>query len=136
MPFARTTRRFAAWLAMLAMVFGALAPTVAHALVVDNSKGGPDWVQVCSASGMVWVHTDAIEGAATDGPGENGGETLLADAPRHCPLFNLHGTAGLPPAPLQPLVLALRAGQPPAPDQPALAAAYWPAAQSRAPPQA
>lgn len=130
MPFTRATRRLAAWLTMLAMVLGALAPTVAHAIVA--AKGGPDWVQVCSASGMVWVQIDD-DGA--HGAGE-GGEKSLADAPRHCPLFNLHGTAGLPPAPLQPMALAPRAGQPPAPYQPVLTAAFWPASQSRAPPLA
>ena len=55
----RTTRRFATWLAMLAMVMGALAPTVAQAVVA--SQGGAGWVQVCSASGMVWVQADAVE---------------------------------------------------------------------------
>ncbi|MDR7094961.1 DUF2946 family protein [Hydrogenophaga laconesensis] len=130
MPFTRATRRLAAWLTMLAMVFGAFAPAVAHAIVA--SKGGPDWVQVCSASGMVWVQID--DGGAVHGAGESG-EKSLADAPRHCPLFNLHGTAGLPPAPLQALALAPRAGQPPAPEPPVPAAAFWPASQSRAPPQ-
>ncbi len=123
MPFTRATRRLAAWLTMFAMALGALAPTVAHALVA--AKGGPDWVQVCSASGMVWVQID-----------DEGGEKSLADAPRHCPLFNLHGAAGLPPAPPQSMALAPRAGQPPAPFQSVLTAAYWPASQSRAPPQA
>lgn len=131
MPFTRATRRLAAWLTMLAMVLGALAPTMAHALVA--AKGGPDWVEVCSASGMVWVQIDG-EGAAH--AADESGEKSLADAPRHCPLFNLHGTAGLPPAPLHPMALAPRAGQPPAPFQPVLTAAYWPASHSRAPPQA
>lgn len=133
MPFTRANRRLAAWLTMLAMVLGALAPTFAHALVA--AKGGPDWVQVCSASGMVWVQVDAIDGDSAHGLGK-GGEKSLADAPRHCPLFNLHGAAGLPPPPLQPMALAPRAGQPPAPFQTVLTAAYWPASQSRAPPQA
>ncbi len=133
MPFTRATRRLAAWLTMLVMVLGALAPTVAHALVA--AKGGPDWVQVCSASGMVWVQTDAIDGENAHGLGE-GGEKSLADAPRHCPLFNLHGAVGLPPPPLQPMALAPRAGQPPAPYQSVLTAAFWPASQSRAPPLA
>lgn len=134
MSLTRATRRFAAWVTMLAMVLGALAPTVAHALVA--AKGGTDWVEVCSASGMVWVQADAIDGKGSNGLGDGGGEKSLADAPRHCPLFNLHGTAGLPPPPLQPMALAPRAGQPLAPFQPVLTAAFWPASQSRAPPQA
>lgn len=130
MPFTRATRRLAAWLTMFVMVFGAFAPTVAHALVA--AKGGPDWVQVCSASGMVWVQIDEDGAHGLN----DSGDKSLADAPRHCPLFNLHGTAGLPPAPQPSLALAPRAGQPPAPEPPVLAAAFWPASQSRAPPQA
>ena len=58
MRLTRTTHRFAAWLAMLAMLLGALAPTVAQAVVA--AQGGPGWVQVCSASGMVWVTPGAL----------------------------------------------------------------------------
>lgn len=134
MPFTRATHRFAAWLAMLAMVLGALAPAVAQAVVA--AKGGPDWMQVCSASGMVWVQTDALE---HDREAAAAGDTgkAVADAARHCPLFNLHGAAGLPPAPwAQAHVLASRAEPPQAPIRSATPATPWPTALSRAPPQA
>ncbi|MGQ3002892.1 MAG: DUF2946 domain-containing protein [Hydrogenophaga sp.] len=132
MRFPRTTHRFAAWLAMLAMLLGALAPTVAQAVVA--AQGGPGWVQVCSASGMVWVQADAIDGdnAAMADVGKS-----MADASRHCPWCNLHGAVGLPPASSMPtLVLAPRAEPPPEPFRSALPAPPWPAAQSRAPPTA
>ena len=132
MPFTRATHRFAAWLAMLAMVLGALAPTVAQAVVA--AKGGPGWMQVCSASGMVWVQADALEHGADAAPGETG--KAKADAARHCPLFNLHGAAGLPPAPLTPAVLAPPTLPPTPPVQTAAPAVHWPAAPSRAPPLA
>lgn len=128
MPFARTTHRFAAWLAMLAMLLGALAPTVAQAVVV--SQGGQGWVQVCSASGMVWVQADAVDGNAI---GEEAGKPM-ADASRHCPWCSLHGAAGLPPAQLQVPLPAPQAAAPQAPFRSATPAAPWPAAQLRAPP--
>jgi hypothetical protein len=131
MPFTRATHRFAAWLAMLAMAVGALAPTVAQAVVA--AQGGPGWMQVCSASGMVWVQADALDGdaAAVTEAGK-----ALADAPRHCPWCPLQGAAGLPPSALQVGVFAPGAEQPPEPFRSALPAPPWPAAQSRAPPSA
>jgi hypothetical protein len=130
MPLTRATHRFAAWLAMLAMVLGALAPTVAQAVVV--AQGGQGWVQVCSASGMVWVQTDALEVA-----GEATGQKPMADASRHCPWCSLQGAAGLPPdVSPQPLAPAPRAERPLAPPVASAPSTHWPAAPSRAPPQA
>ncbi len=130
MPFTRATRRLAAWLAMLAMVLGALAPTVAQAVVA--AQGGPGWVQVCSASGMVWVQADAIDG---DNAVADVGKSM-ADASRHCPWCNLHGAVGLPPASVHTPLLAPGAEPLPEPFRSALPAPPWPAAQSRAPPTA
>ena len=130
MPFTRTTHRFAAWLAMLAMLLGALAPTVAQAVVA--SQGGSGWVQVCSASGMAWVQADALDGGKSIG---NVGESM-ADASRHCPWCNLHGAVGLPPAPVQQPALAPRVEPPAAPFHSAVPAPPWPTALSRAPPRA
>lgn len=131
MRLTRTTHRFAAWLAMLAMLLGALAPTVAQAVVA--AQGGPGWVQVCSASGMVWVQADAIDGDnnAVADVGKS-----MADASRHCPWCNLHGAVGLPPAAVHTPLLAPNAEPPPEPFRSALPALPWPAAQSRAPPTA
>lgn len=126
MPFSRATRRFAAWLAMFAMLLGALAPAVAQAVVA--SQGGPGWVQVCSASGMMWVEADALEDPAAGKP--------MADASRHCSWCSLQGAAGLPPAPSPAAALDLPAEPPKAHFRSASPAAPWPSAQSRAPPRA
>ncbi len=126
MPFSRATRRIAAWLAMLAVLLGALAPGVAQALVA--AQGGSGWMQVCSASGMVWVQSDAVDDPAAGKP--------LTDASRHCPWCSPQGAAGLPPEP-SPVV-----GRTPAFEAPrahvrsATPALPWPAAKSRAPPPA
>jgi len=127
MPISRFTRRFAAWLAMFAMLLGALAPAVAQAVVA--SKGGDGWVQVCSASGMVWVKSDGLEDPAAGKP--------MADASRHCPWCSLQGSAGLPPEPLMAVALQRDpAATPAARFHSAAPFAPWPAALSRAPPRA
>ena len=126
MPFTPTPRRFAAWLAMLAMLVGALAPAVAQAVVA--SQGGPGWVQVCSASGMVWVKTDGLEDPAAGKP--------MADAARQCPWCSLQGAAGLPPEPLSVAAALDRpALSPQAHFRSATPATPWPSALSRAPPR-
>jgi hypothetical protein len=87
MPYARAHRRLTAWLAMLAMVLGALAPTVAQAVVASSDRDG--WVQVCSVSGMMWVQIDAD-------PAE--GDSPMTAGSMDCPWCSVHGgAAGLPP---------------------------------------
>lgn len=126
MLMSRFTRRFAAWLAMLAMLMGAFAPAVAQAVVA--SQGGEGWVQVCSASGMVWVKADGLEDPAAGKP--------MADASRHCPWCSLQGAAGLPPLiSSTSFALSMPAGLPQARFQSAIPAPPWPAALSRAPPR-
>jgi len=92
MLFNRTRRQLTAWLAMLVMVFGALAPAVAQAVVASSDR--TDWVEVCSASGMLWVRADTGESAGA----EHDGPVPMSDASQHCPWCSLHGgAADLPP---------------------------------------
>jgi hypothetical protein len=106
MPTQRWLRRCTAWIALVAVCFGALAPTLSQAALKANGDGG-HWVQVCSASGVTWVRVDA--GNAGDTAGEH-----PADAALTCPWGVINGgAAGLPPvhalhlpvAPPQPLPL-------------------------------
>lgn len=131
MAFFRLHRRFAAWLAMLALVLGALAPTVTHAMVSSGDRDG--WLQICSVSGMVWVKADA--GRPGDQQPDSGAPQ--GNATPHCAWCTLHGGAvGLPAADLpspQPLRLT---ELPPAFFFEPTAAAVWAPAQSRAPPLA
>ena len=129
MPLSRVHRRFTAWLAMLAMVLGALAPTVAQAVVASSDRA--QWVEVCGVTGMVWVKADTGEpaGAEHDGPAP------MSDASQHCAWCSLHGgSAGLPPL--------ITTAEPP-PRQTDLPPAYyravtlsgtWAPPQARAPP--
>lgn len=52
--FALLRRRLAVWLVVLIALFGALAPTLSHALVW--SQGGTSaWTEVCTSTGTRWV---------------------------------------------------------------------------------
>ncbi|MBE0589330.1 MAG: DUF2946 domain-containing protein [Hydrogenophaga sp.] len=131
MHFVRAHRRLTSWLAVLVMVFGALAPAVAQAMVASSDRA--DWVEVCSASGMLWVRADTGEPAGA----EHDGQAPMSDASQHCPWCSLHGgAAGLPPV--------IAAAEPP-PRQTDLPPTFlravtlsgtWAVAHARAPPLA
>ena len=78
---------------MMALVLGALAPTLAHAWVSAADEG--QWIEVCSASGMVWLRADGSD-ASADAAGNT--DMPMADMAQHCPWCSLHGaSSGLPP---------------------------------------
>ncbi len=82
----RLHRRFAAWLAIWALLVAALWPALVQAAVAGSDKSG--WIEVCSASGMVWVKADGSS-EPQDHP--------ASDASSHCNWCSLHGGGGLPP---------------------------------------
>ena len=52
--FALLRRRLAVWLVVLIALFGALAPTLSHALAL--ARGGTSaWTEVCTSTGTRWV---------------------------------------------------------------------------------
>jgi len=126
MSFVRIHRRFTAWLAMLALVMSALAPTVSQAVVMSSERG--DWLEVCTTTGVMWVKADSA--AADDGAMPMAGHEQGCDI---CP----HTVTGAPP-----VLTAITA---PVMGQPSLrfdslassvhTAVPWAAAQSRAPPR-
>lgn len=82
-------RRCIALLAMLAVAFGALAPTLAQAVVAGGAA--PEGaVMVCTASGMLWVQADG------DVLSDEGSSTL-ADLKKPCTWCSMHAVAA-PPA--------------------------------------
>ncbi|MBX3610729.1 MAG: DUF2946 family protein [Hydrogenophaga sp.] len=84
----RWLRRSTAWIALLAVCFGALAPTLSQAALKAHGADAAGWVQVCGASGLTWVRTDA--GAS--------GEEHPADGALICPWGVISaGAAGMPP---------------------------------------
>ena len=125
----RLHRRLTAWVALFALVLGALAPTVTQAMVAAGDRG--DWLEVCSVSGMVWVKADTGEVSAQH-PDDG---APASDASQHCPWCTLHGgAAGLPVVALNLDLPPRLTGLPPAFYRAPLAATVWAPAQSRAPP--
>lgn len=82
----RLHRRFAAWLAIWALLVAALWPALVQAAVGGADKAG--WIEVCSASGMVWVKADG-----SSEPQDHSAQ----DASQHCAWCGLHSGGGLPP---------------------------------------
>ena len=124
-----TSVRFTAWLAALAVLWGALLPVLSHAVVAHQSTSS-GWVEVCTATGMAWVASADGAAAADSGDPLLGMNMAGCDwCATHTPLAGLH-VAVQPLAaptvfgPTVPLAF-LQAPRP---------LFVWAAAQSRAPP--
>lgn len=83
----RLKYRCTVWVALLTLVLVTVLPTAAQALVVV--QGNTDWLEVCSVSGMVWVHADTGE-VRNQQPD---GSTTTGEANPSCPWCTLHGGA-------------------------------------------
>lgn len=123
MTLHRIHRRFTAWLAMLALVMSALAPTVSQAVVMSSDRG--DWLEVCSTTGVMWVKADLA--AADDSTVPMAGHEQGCDICTHGAPPVLKGTNAL--AMVQP------SARPQALAASAHPAVLWAPAQSRAPPR-
>lgn len=125
MSFVRIHRRFTTWLAMLALVMSALAPTVSQAVVMSSDRA--DWLEVCTTTGVMWVKADL---AATDD-----GTMPMVGHDQGCDICT-HIVTGAPPV-LSGIATPVM-GQPSARPQTLVASAHpavlWAPAQSRAPP--
>jgi hypothetical protein len=107
LQFVLLRRTFMVWLAVLVAVFGALAPTLSHALVW--SQGGTSaWTEVCTSTGTRWVmmgssapnaapqiadasaSTTPVSTASPDGPEA----AFFLD---HCPFCLLSADRAAPP---------------------------------------
>ena len=121
-------RRCAAWLALLAVLWGALVPTLVQAVVSSSDRQG--WVEVCSASGVLWVRVD---GGAESPSGQSGS---MEDAAAHCPWCPMQGAAGLPPEKATATAVGAQGSVSTTAFSSARPASVWSPAQSRAPPAA
>ena len=115
---------------MLAVVLGALAPTVTQAMVAGGDRG--DWLEICSVSGMAWIKADT---------GEVRDQLPDGSAPQatsqHCAWCTLHGGAtGLPGVDTVSVLPARLTELPPAFYLAPMAASVWMPAHSRGPPRA
>jgi len=126
MPFSSRRRRPITWLAILAVLVAALAPSVSRALVA-HSTGDAPWLALCTAQGIKYVKAD--DGSTA--PAHDGKSRF-----EHCPLCSLQ-SAGAAPLPVPGLAFALPDGKPVSPAAFLHAAGtqfIWAAAQARAPP--
>lgn len=88
---ARLHRRLIALMAMLTMVFGALAPAMAQAVLASTN---PDMaIEVCTSTGMLLVQ--ASPGAQS----ENGGDPQASPMQKPCLWCGMHGVAAPPALP-------------------------------------
>jgi hypothetical protein len=98
MQIKRTTRSLTAWIALFAILLGAVAPALSHALS-RFGDGGQRWVEVCTVAGTKLV---AVPGASDEG---QAGDVDVFPAER-CPFCSTHGGApALPAFPVMPFVL-------------------------------
>jgi Protein of unknown function (DUF2946) len=88
MRFRRGTRALTSWIAVLAILMSALAPTISHALGTRNAAS---WIEVCTTAGAKWVEPHGYAGENAPAPGD-------AHAFEHCPYCSLHANAVAVPA--------------------------------------
>jgi len=128
MQFKRTTRSLTAWIALFAILLGAIAPALSHALS-RFGDGEKRWVEVCTVAGTKLV--------AVDDSGEKGsaGDADVFPAER-CPFCSTHGGApALPAMQIMPFLLKGTAEQTPSLYLRAPRPLFiWAASHPRAPP--
>jgi hypothetical protein len=122
----RGHRRIWTWVAALAILWVALAPTISHAV---QGRSGALWVEICSALGSKVVSVADLDGQPA------APASTLQHALDHCPYCALQFSAAAPPASsVEVRLLPLQF----APPRIFLAAPYtlhaWHHAPSRAPP--
>jgi hypothetical protein len=126
----RSTRQLAAWIAGFAILFGALAPTVARAMAAW-SGGGAAWTEICTSAGLVRAAVPAGDEAPAD---SGSGRSRFGGI--DCP-YCLHHADSLPaPAAARVFVAAEACSQhaPPAAWRQPRPIHAWASAQPRAPP--
>lgn len=114
---------------MLAILFGAFAPSVSHALAATQRAGaaGPDYVEVCTVHGVQLLQVDAAIPADDDALAKHAGHC------GHC-LTHANPVAMTPPTPFVLATLRGHDDYPPLYYRSARPLAAWIAANPRAPP--
>lgn len=127
MRFRRASRVLTSWIAVLAILMAALAPSISHAL---SAKNGASWIEVCTSVGAKWVLPD---GSLKDQAPVSGDVHPV----EHCPYCSLHANAmAIPAAPVVPAPAIFSSDLLPTAFLVAPRTLYaWVSAQPRAPPQ-
>jgi len=119
----RHCRLVALW-AIWAVLFGALAPTLARAALAGSGSTGA--IEVCTSTGMLWVQDDA---AAQPDDG-----STAADAQKKCTWCSMHPVLALPVGQSSPALLPRLQEMPVAFYRAGPMPAVWLGARPRAPP--
>lgn len=117
-------RRFTTWLALWAVVLGALLPTTSQAALRLHDRA--DWIEVCTSTGMAWVKAETHDDTAPS----------TQTAGTACPwCLSPHSGPALPPQDTSVLIGATTFREhPPAYFQAARTDHVWCSGQARAPP--
>lgn len=127
MPIVRMHRILIAWSAMVAIMFGALAPTLAHALAAGGGLG--EGIEVCGSTGMFLLNAEAPSSDADD-PAEP------QVRQQHCLWCGLHADVAVPVQAVTTPLLRYAQEMPPTFYRVGTISAVWRKALSRAPPLA
>jgi len=116
-----------AWIALLGVLFGVLAPAVSHAMA--SAAPATEEVEVCTMKGMVTIVVDKAQPAESSSP-------MLDHMFKHCPYCASHGGfAALLPGPSLAFPLSRQTlAYPPLFYQSAASLFAWTVANPRAPP--
>lgn len=101
MHFKRSTRTLTAWIALFAILLGAVMPAMSHALS-RISGGETRWVEVCTVAGTKLVAVD-------DSTGDSKGDNPELFPAERCVFCATHGATAALPGP-QVELFALEAG--------------------------
>ena len=120
----RVHRRLHTWIAALAILLAAIAPSLSHALGTAETGS---WFEICSSQGSKWIADDPDGSPLAPAAGH-----VL----EHCPYCSMHAPAlGLPPAPgLLPLRIEGHGEFPPTFYAAPHTLHAWVSARPRAPP--
>lgn len=125
--FTPVRRSWVMWLAVLLAVFGALAPTVSHALVAARGGASP-WLEICSSTG-----TRSVTPGTRAGTPDGEDSSALREACAFC-LLNAERTAPPPTAQVHHFAAPGGLGAPPFWPAVAVVSPFLLAAQPRGPP--
>jgi hypothetical protein len=93
MRIRRHTKQFTAWLACIAILLAALAPSISHALPAASGTNS-FWAEICSSTGPKMMKMAKGHGSNSSSPAEKGMHF------EQCPFCLAHaGSFGLPPSP-------------------------------------
>lgn len=87
MHAASSLHRRAAWLALCAMVFGSLAPSISKLLAAAQGEGTA-WVEICSAQGIKRIALDASGTKSPDGHADRDAHCGYCLLLQHCPVLH------------------------------------------------